>query len=165
MRSKGFFNFSCSVTKLCSTPCNPMKYSTLGFADLLYLSELAQTHVHPVNDAIQPSHPLWSPSPPHLNLSQHQGLFQSVGSSHQVAKYWSFSFSNVLPMNIQDWFPLGWTDWISLQSKGHSRVFSSTTVQKHKFFSTQLSLQSDSHICTRPLEKPQLWLYGPLLAK
>ena len=54
-------------------------------------------------------------------------------------KYWSFSF-NILPMNIQDWFPLGWTGWISLQSKGLSRVFSNATVQKHPFFSAQLSL-------------------------
>ena len=62
--------------------------------------------------------------------------------------------ASVLPMNIQDWFPLGWTDWISLQSKGFSRVFSKTTVQKHQFFHTQLSLWSNSHIHTRLLEKP-----------
>ena len=59
-------------------------------------------------------------------------------------KYWSFSFSIILPMNIQDWFPLGWTGWISLQTKGLSRVFSNTTVQKHQFFSAQLSLWSNS---------------------
>ena len=56
--------------------------------------------------------------------------------------------ASVLPMNIQDWFPLGWTSWISLQSRGLSRVFSNTTVQKHQFFSAQLSLQSNSHIHT-----------------
>ena len=55
-------------------------------------------------------------------------------------KYWSFSSASVLPINILDWFPLGWTGWISLQSKGLSRVFSNTTVQKHLFFGTQLSL-------------------------
>ena len=60
----------------------------------------------------------------------------------------------VLPMNIQDWFPLGWTDWISLQSKGLSRIFSTTTVQKHEFFSVQLCLWSNSHIHTWLLEKP-----------
>ena len=60
----------------------------------------------------------------------------------------------VLPMNTQDWSPLGWTGWISLQSKGLARVFSSTTVQKHQFFSTQLSSQSNPHIHTWPLEKP-----------
>ena len=68
---------------------------------------------------------------------------QSVGAS-----------ASVLPINIQDRFPLGWTGWIALQSKGLSRVFSNTTVQKHQFFSTQLSLWSNSHIHTWPLEKP-----------
>ena len=61
---------------------------------------------------------------------------------------------SVLPMNTQDWSPLGWTGWISLQSKGFSRVFSNTTVQKHQFFGAQLSSQSNSHIHTWPLEKP-----------
>ena len=62
--------------------------------------------------------------------------------------------TSVLPMNIQDWSPLGWTGWISLQSKGLSRVFSNTTVQKHQFFGTQFSLESNSHIHTWLLEKP-----------
>ena len=62
--------------------------------------------------------------------------------------------ASVLPMNIQDWFPLGWTGWISLQSKGVSRVFANTTVQKHQFFSAQPSLWSNSHILTWLLEKP-----------
>ena len=62
--------------------------------------------------------------------------------------------ASVLSMNIQDWFPLGWTGWISLQSKGLSRVFSNTIVQKHQFFNTQLSLWSNSHIHTWILEKP-----------
>ena len=179
-----------------------------------------------VGDAIQPSHPLSSPSPPAFNLSQHQGLFQWVSSLHQVAKVLALNilccavlshsvvsnslqphglqharlpcpspnpgacldscssqwchptvsssvipFSSclqfftasgsfpksqlftpggqstgvsaspsVLPMNSQDWFPLGWTGWISLQSKGLSRIFSNTTVQKHHFFGAQLSL-------------------------
>ena len=73
--------------------------------------------------------------------------------------------ASVLSMNIQDWFPLGLTGLISLLSKGLSRVFSSTTIQKHQFFGTQTSLWSNSHICTWLLEKPQLWLYGSLLAK
>ena len=62
--------------------------------------------------------------------------------------------SSVLPMNTQDWSPSGWTGWIALQSKGLSRVFSNTTLQKHQFFSAQLSSQSNSHIHTWPLEKP-----------
>jgi len=97
-------------------------------------------HVHHVGDAMQPSHPLSYPSPPAFNLSQHQGLFQGVSSSHQVVKYWSFSFS-ISPSNEHSaLISLGWTGWISLQSKGLSKVFSNTTVQKHQFFGTQLSL-------------------------
>ena len=71
----------------------------------------------------------------------------------------------VLPMNSQDWSPVEWTGWISLQSKGLSRVFSNTTVQKHQFFGAQLSSQSNSHVHTWPLEKPKPWLDGPFLAK
>ena len=73
--------------------------------------------------------------------------------------------ASVLLMNIQDWFPLGWTSWISLQSKGLSRVFSNTTVPKHQFFGAQPSLWSNSHIHMWLLEKPQLWLDEPLLEK
>ena len=80
-------------------------------------------------------------------------------------KYWSFSFSIVPSKEYQDWSPLGWTGWVSLQSKGLSRVFSNTTVQKHLFFGAQLSSQSNSHIHIWPQEKPQPWLDGPLLAK
>ena len=88
----------CSVAQSYPTLCNPMDCSTPGFPVLYHLSELAQTHVHWVSDAIQPSHPLSSPSPPALSLSQHQGLFQWVRSSHLVPKYWSFSFS-ISPSN------------------------------------------------------------------
>ena len=73
--------------------------------------------------------------------------------------------ASVLPKNNQDWFLLWLTSWISLQSKGLSRVFSNTTVQKHQFFSAQLSLQSNSHIHTWLVEKPYLWLDGSLSAK
>ena len=76
-------------------------------------------------------------------------LFASGGQSIGVS-----TSTSVLPMNIHDWFPLGWTGWISLQSKGLSRTFSNTTVQKHQFCSTQLSLYSNSHIHTGLLEKP-----------
>ena len=75
------------------------------------------------------------------------------------------ALASFLPKNTQDWSPLEWTDWISLQSKGLSRVFSNTTVQKHQFFSTQPSSQSNSHIHTWLLEKAQPWLDRPLLAK
>jgi len=73
--------------------------------------------------------------------------------------------ASVLPMNFQDWYPLGLTRLISLQSKGLSRVFSNTTARKHQFFVTQPSLWSNSHIHTWLLGKPQLWLYGPLWVK
>ena len=91
--------------------------------------------------------------PPAFNLSQYQGLFKWVSSSHQVVKLLELQLQHQ-SLNIQDWFPLGWTDWITLQSKGLSRVFSNTTVQKHQFFSTQPSLWSKSHIQTWLLEKP-----------
>ena len=84
---------SCSVTQLCPTLCNLMKCSTPGFPVLHYILKFAQIHVHWVYDAIQRSHSLSPPSPPVLNLSQHQGVFQWVSSSHQVAKYGSFSFN------------------------------------------------------------------------
>ena len=77
---------------------------------------------------------------------------QSIGAATSAA--------SVLLMNIQGWFPLGWTGWISLQSKGFPKVFSNITVQKYQFFSTQPSLWSNSHICTWLLEKPKLWLDG-----
>ena len=126
-----------------------MNCSTPGFPVLHCLLEFAQPHVHSVSEAIQPFHPLSSPSPLALNVSQHQGLFQCIASLHQVAKVLGVSASaSVLPMNIQGLFPLGWTGLISLQSKGLSRVFSSTTVQNHQFFGTQPSLWSNSHIHT-----------------
>ena len=78
-----------------------------------------------------------------------------LGSCYKNDQFSSISAStSVLPMNTQDWSPLGWTSWISLQSKGLSRVFSNTTVQKHQFFGAQLSSLSNSHIHTWPLEKP-----------
>ena len=121
----------------CSTPRLPVHHQ---------LRELAQTLGHWVGDAIQPSHPLSSPSPA-FYLSQHQGLFQWVSSSHQVAEVLKLQLQH--PMNIQDRFPLGLTGLISLKSKGLSRVFSNTTVQKHQFFSGGYTP------CPRAHEKPQ----------
>ena len=128
----------CLVPKSCLTLCDPMDCNTSGFPVLLYLPEFAQIHVHQVGDAIQPSHPLSSPSPA-LNLTQHQSfpmsqLFTSGGQSIAVS-----GSASVLSMNIQDWLPLGCTGLISLQSKGLSRVFSNTADQKHQFFGVQLS--------------------------
>ena len=136
-----YFQFS-SVTQSCPTLCNPMECSMPGFPVHHQLPEFPQTYVHRVGDAIQPSHCLSSPSLPAYNLSQHQGVFQGVSFRIRWPKYRSFSFSfNISSsVNIRDWFPLRLTDLISLQSKGLSRVFSNTTVQKHQFVCAQLSL-------------------------
>ena len=102
---------------------------------------------HPtISSSVVPfSSPLqYFPASGFFPLSQ---FFLSVSQSIRVS-----ASASVLPMNIQDWFPLGLTGWISLQSKGLSRVFSNNTVQKHQFFSAQISLQSNSHIHTRPLQ-------------
>ena len=122
-----------SVTQLCPNFCDLMDCNTPGFPTHQYLPKLAQTHVHWVCDAIQPSHPLSSPSPPAFNLSQHQGLFKSVSSLHQVARYWGFNLSISLSNEYLGLISLGLTGWISLQSKGLSRVFYNTTVQKQKW--------------------------------
>ena len=118
------------------------------------LPEFTQTHVHRVSDAIHPSHPLSSPSPPVPNPFQHQSfpMSQFIASGSQSIGV--LALASVLPKNTQDWSPLGWTGWISLQSRGLSRVFSNITVQKHQFFGTQLSSQPNSHIHTWPQEKP-----------
>ena len=108
-----------------------------------------------------PSSPWWHPAILH-SVMPFSSCPQSFPASesfpmtlHQVGQNIRASASaSVLPMNILDWFPLGLTDLISLQSKGLSRVFSNTTVQKHQFFGAQLSSQSNFHICTWPLEKP-----------
>ena len=98
------------------------------------------THVHWVSDAIQPSHPLLSHSPPAFNLSHHQGLFKCFSSSNQVAKVLGFSFS-ISPSKGHLGLITFRMDWLDLlESEGFSRVFSNTTVQKHQFFSLQLSL-------------------------
>ena len=130
-----------SVAQLCPTLCDPENRSTPGLPVHHQLPESTQSHVHWVSDTIQPSHPLSSLSPPAPHPSQHQGLFRWVSSSHQVAQSIGVSAStSVLPMNTQNWSPLAWTGWISLKSKRLSRIFSNTTVQRHQFFSAQISL-------------------------
>ena len=144
-----------SVAQSCLTVCNPMNRSMPGLPVHHQLPEFTQTHVYWVGDTIQPSHPLsfpFSSCPQSFPASRSfpmSQLFVSGGQSIGV-----LASTSVLPMNTQDWFPLGWTGWTSLQSKGLSRVFSNTTVQKHQFFDTQLSSQSNSQIHTWPLEKP-----------
>ena len=144
-----FLFFSSSVM---SDFLQPHGLKHCSFPSLYYRPEFALSHIHWISDAIQPSHPLLSPSPPAFNLFQHQGLFQWVGQGGQSIG--ASASASILPMNIQSWFPLGLTNLITLQSKGFSRVFSNTTVQKHQFFGTQPSLWSNSHIHTWLLEKP-----------
>ena len=124
----------------CPTLCNPMDCSMPGLPVHHQLLELAQTHVHWVGDAIQLSHPcrplLLLPSIfPSIRVFFNESVFTSGGQS--IGGSASASF---LPMNIQDWFPLGLTGLISLQFKELSRIFSNTTVQKQQFLSAQLSL-------------------------
>ena len=128
-----------SVIRSYPTLYDPVNHSMPGLPVHHQLLESTETHVHWVSDAIQPSHPLLTllllplsfPASESFQMSQ---LFawgsQSIGVS---------TSTSVLPMNTQDWSPLGWTSCISLQSKGLSRVFSNTTVQKHQFFGSQLS--------------------------
>ena len=152
-----------SAANLCLTLCDSTDCSTPGLPVPQYLSGFAQVCVRWIGDAIQPSHPLLPFSPSAFKLSQHQGLLQGVCPSHQVAKVLSFSI--ILPMSFQGWFPLGLTGLISSASKGRSRVFSSTAAQKHQFFNILPCLSSNSHIGTWLQERSQLWLYGPVWAK
>ena len=92
---------------------------------------------------------LLPPIPPSIRVFSNESALCINGQSIGVS-----TSTSVLPVNIQDWSPLAWTGWISLQSKGSSSILSNTTVQKHQFFGTQLSSQSNSHIHTWPLEKP-----------
>ena len=136
-----------SVTQSCPTLWDPMDHSTPGVPVHHQLLKFTQTHVHRVSDAIRPSHPLSSPSLPVLNLSQHQGLFKWVSSSLGGQSIGVSASTSVFPVNSQDWSPLRWTGWTSLQSKGLTRVFSSTTSPASKasilwrlaFFTIQLS--------------------------
>ena len=129
-----------SAAQSCLTLCDPMNCRTWDCPVLHYLLELAQTYVYWVRDAIQPSHPLSSPSPLAYNLSQHQGLFKWVSSSHQVAKVLEFQLQHQSSKEYSGliYFRMDWLDLLAVQ--GTVRVFSNTTVQKHQFFDTQLSL-------------------------
>ena len=145
-----------SVAQSCPTLCDPMDCSTPGFPVHHQLPEFTQTHVHWVGDAIHPTISSSAVSSSFcLQPFPASGSFpmshfftwggQSIGVS---------ASTSVLPMNIQDWLPLGLTGLISRQPNGLSREFSNTTVQKHQFFGAQHSLRSNSHIHTWLLEKP-----------
>ena len=149
---KDSVQFSRSVV---SDTATPWTASTPGLPVHHKLPEFTQTHVHRVSDALQPFHPLSSPfcsCPQSLPASEAFQMSQLVTSGGQTIG--ASASASVLPVNIQDWSPLGWMGWISLQFKGLSRVFSNTTIQKHQFFSAQLSFWSNSHIHTWLLENP-----------
>ena len=153
-----------SVTELCTTRCDHMDRSTPGLP-------VHQQHARPPCPSPAPGDcsdscrwSLWCHPTISSSVVPFSSCLQPFPASGSFLKSQFFapggqSFgasasASVLPMNIQDWFPLGWTGWISLQSKGLSRIFSTTAVQKHEFFSTQLCLWSNSHIHTWLLEKP-----------
>ena len=153
-----------SVAQSCLNLCDPIDCSTPCLLIHHQLPEFIQTQVlESVVPSISSSAVPFSsclqffPASGSFPVSQ---LFASGSQSSGVS-----ASASALPMNIQDWFSLGWTGWISLLFKGLSRVFSNTTVQKHQFFSAQISVWSNSNIHTWLLEKPQLWPDGPLLAK
>ena len=143
-----------SVQFSCSVMLHPMDWSLPGLPVHHQLPEFTQTHGRWVGDTSNRLI-LCCPIllPPSIFPSIRVFSNEWVSSSHQVAKYWSFSFSISPSMNIQDWFPLGWTCWISLQSKRLSGVFSNTTVQKHQF-SVLSFFYSPTLIHTWLLEKP-----------
>ena len=143
VNSKG--NQFSSDAQSCPTLCNPTDCSMPGFPVHHQLLELAQTHVHWVGDAIQPCHPLSSPSPPALNLSEHQGLLKWVSSSHHVAKGFSFSF-NISPSNEYSGlisFRMDWLDLLAVQGTLKSLLqhhSSKVSILQHSaFFIVQLS--------------------------
>ena len=143
-----------SVSQSCPTLCDPMNRSMPGLPVHHQLPESTQTHIHRHGDAS--SHLilcrpllLLPPIPPSIRVFSNESTLRT-----RWPKFGVSASASVLPMNTQDWSPLGWTGWISLQSKGLSRVFSNTTLQKHQLFGAQLSSQSNSHIHTWPQEKP-----------
>ena len=146
--------FSSVTQSTVSDSLHTMNRSTPGLPVHHQLPEFTQTHVHWVGDAIQPSHslsPLFllPPIPPSIRVFSNESALRM-----RWPKYWSFSFS-IIPSKEHlglRFFRMDWLDLLAVQ--GLSRVFSNTTVQKHQFFSTQLSWQSNSHIHTWPLEKP-----------
>ena len=150
-----------SVAQLCPTLCGPVDCSMPGFPVHHQLLEVAQTVVHRVSDAIHLSHSL--PSPPAFNLFQHQGLFQWV-LRMRCPKYWSFSFS-ISPSNVYSRlisFRIDWFDLLAVQGMLKSLLqhhSSKASIWCLAFF------MSNSHNCIWLWEKPQLWLYGPLLTK
>ena len=142
---------SLSCVRLFATPWIAAGQASLSITNSQSLLKLMSIELVMLSNHLILCRPLLllPPVPPSIRVLSNQSTLRM-----RWPKYWSFSFS-IRPSNEHPgWSPLGWIGWISLQSKGLSRVFSNTTVQKHKFFGTQLSSQSNSHIHTWPLEKP-----------
>ena len=135
----GSVQFS-AATQSCPTLCDPMNCSTLGLPVHHQLLEFTQTHVHRVGGAIQPSHPLSSPSPPVLNPSQHQSFPMSQPFTWSGQSFGVSASASVLQMNTQDWSALGLTGWVFLQSSllQHHRSKASI-LWRSAFFTVQLS--------------------------
>ena len=134
-----WINCCCSIAQSCPTLCNSIDCSIQGFPVLHHHQDLAQTQVHWISDAIQPSHPCCPLLLPSIIPRSRSFLMSRL--LHQVAKVLELQFQDsALLMNIEDWFPLGLTGLMSLPSKGLSSILSNTTVEKHQFFGAQLSL-------------------------
>ena len=143
-----------SVTQSCPTLATP--WIAANQASLSITNSRSSLRLTSVESVMPSSHLilcspllLMPPIPPSIRVFSNESTLRM-----RWPKYWSFSFSIILPEKSQGWSPSEWTGWISLQSKGLSRVFSNTTVQKHQFFGIQPSSQSNSHIHTWPQEKP-----------
>ena len=143
--------FSCSVMSDSVTPWIAAYQASLSITNSRSLPILMSIESVMPSSHLVHCHPH---SPPAFNLSQHQGLFLSQFFASGGQSNGASALASVLPKKSQGWSPSEWTGWISLQSKGLSRVFSKTTIQKHQFFSAQLSSQPNSHIHTWPQEKP-----------
>ena len=143
---------SLSHIQLFLTPWTAARQTTLSISNswsLLKLTSIESWYHLNITSSVVPFSSCLQLVPASVSFPRSQ-FFASSGQSIGI----SASSSSVLPMNNQDWFPLGWTDWTSLQSNGLSRVFFNTTVQKYQLFNPQLSLWSNSHIHTWLLEKP-----------
>ena len=144
-----WYQFS-SVTQSCPTFCDPMDHSMPGLPVHHRLPESTQTYVHRISDAIQPSHPLLSTSPPAHNLSKHQGVFKWVSSSYQVAKYWSFNFS-ISPSNEYSGLISFRIDWFDLAVQGTLKSFlqlhsSKAPILRRSAFVTGLFIYLSIHL-------------------
>ena len=150
----------CSVARSCPIICDPMNCRTPVFSVLHYFPEFAQTHIHWVNDAIQPSYPLSLPSPLALSISQHQGLFQWIGSSHEVAKLLELQLQH---QSFQWIFRVDWFDLLAiegtLKSLPQHHSSKASILWRSAFVMVQLS---HPYMTT---EKTTAWLNGPFSAK